>query len=283
MKRSYIMTEEDIKKRALTYLHRSPRNRVSKKTAISARSEGLLLYEDLLFAVASADDPLFASFKAPEIIGAHFMTPREWLPEARSVISIFGIFGAKVRESNRGGGRPSEEWLHGRIEGHTFICCLGERLKIFLTKNGHQCVIPSMDKRFRGNGASARPGSGISVPFTSNWSERHVAFACGLGTFGLSKSLITRRGSAGRMISLITDLSLPSSERPYESPYEYCSHCGKCVKNCPVGAISMKEGKRHLPCSSFLDKTHKWYAPRYGCGKCQTDVPCERQNPAPYM
>lgn len=37
--------------------------------------------------------------------------------------------------------------------------------------------------------------AGISEKtFGSNWSERHAAYVCGLGTFGLSKGLITDKG-----------------------------------------------------------------------------------------
>jgi epoxyqueuosine reductase len=100
-----------------------------------------------------------------------------------------------------------------------------------------------------------------------------------LGTFGLSKGLITAKGVAGRFASIITELELPPDTRNYKSIYEYCSLCGACVKKCPAGAISIKKGKDHIACSAFLDKTTEKYAPRYGCGKCQTGVPCENKVP----
>ena len=40
--------------------------------------------------------------------------------------------------------------------------------------------------------------------YASNWSERHVAYVCGLGTFGC-QGLITSKGLAGRFGSIITD------------------------------------------------------------------------------
>jgi epoxyqueuosine reductase QueG len=98
---------------------------------------------------------------------------------------------------------------------------------------------------------------------------------CGLGTFGLSKGLITRKGIAGRFGSIITELYLSPDKRGYENIYEYCSMCGRCVKNCPVNAITIENGKNHIICSDFLDKTREKYSPRYGCGKCQINVPCE--------
>jgi epoxyqueuosine reductase QueG len=102
---------------------------------------------------------------------------------------------------------------------------------------------------------------------------------CGLGTFGLSKGLITSKGIAGRFGSIITSLYLPPNKREYEEIYEYCSMCGACVKKCPVNAISIEKGKNHIICSKFLNQTVEKYKPRYGCGKCQVGVPCESMIP----
>jgi epoxyqueuosine reductase len=118
-----------------------------------------------------------------------------------------------------------------------------------------------------------------TAKFTSNWSERHVAFVCGLGTFGLSKGLITPKGVAGRFASIITELYLPPDKREYEDIYEYCSMCGKCAKNCPANAITIENGKNDYACFAFLKKTSEKYKPRYGCGKCQVGVPCESRIP----
>ena len=115
--------------------------------------------------------------------------------------------------------------------------------------------------------------------FSSNWSERHVAFVSGLGTFGLSKGIITERGMAGRFCSIVTDMELPVTERAYKEIYEWCIFCGKCVKRCLVGAITLENGKNHIPCSKRINESKIKYAPRYGCGQCQTAVPCEAQKP----
>lgn len=55
--------------------------------------------------------------------------------------------------------------------------------------------------------------------------------------------------------------------------------CGKCVRNCPVNAITIENGKNNHTCSVFLDITSEKYKPRYGCGKCQVEVPCESRIP----
>ena len=139
--------------------------------------------------------------------------------------------------------------------------------------------MPAADSRF----GVARGGEGplASYPgapkdlFASNWSERHAAFAAGLGTFSLTRGLITKRGMAGRFGSVIVDLPLEVSPRPYREPYEYCIRCGACARRCPAGAISLERGKEQAPCKAYLGRQKQLYAPRYGCGKCQTAVPCE--------
>ena len=170
---------------------------------------------------------------------------------------------------------PTEEWLHGRIEGQSLLNKLCIHLKSELINAGYNSVVPTLDGRFWSNANN----SNHEEKFTSNWSERHAAFICGLGTFGLSKGLITPKGISGRFGSIITELYLSSDKREYENIYEYCSMCGKCVKNCPANAISIKNGKDHTICSNFLDKTMEKHKPRYGCGKCQIDVPCESRIP----
>lgn len=230
------------------------------------------IFDAPLLGVAAADDPLFRRMKERELVGERFILPAEWLPGAKTVLSVFFPFSEAVRKSNRMSGRDiSFEWLYGRIEGQQLILKTMNAFSRILTDAGLPNVVPMLDPRF---------WDGVKQGlYTSNWSERHVAFIAGLGTFGLSRGLITRRGMAGRFSSLVTAVPFPPDEREYEDPYEYCIRCGACVKNCPAGAISLEEGKDHTLCSKFLDFTGETYSPRYGCGKCQVGVPCEYKVP----
>ena len=231
------------------------------------KEDKMNIFEAPIFGFAATSDEYFKVFRQPGIIGEHFMLPEEWLKGSKTVLSFFLPFTEEVRKSNcKDMEWPSFEWLQGRIEGQAFLNKLTEHLKVELEKAGYTALIPAMDKRFW----SKKEGG-----FTSNWSERHVAFVAGLGTFGLSKGLITKKGMAGRFGSIITDLELLPDKRDYEGIYEYCTNCGACAKNCPVGAISLKNGKNHKVCSDFQDITAEKYKPRYGCGKCQVKVPCE--------
>jgi epoxyqueuosine reductase QueG len=270
------MEKQDLIKAAESYIAQSPDNYISEEIAISKSSVGLKIYDAPIFAFGSADDEYFQRLKNPAAIGEHYMLPKDWLPTAKTVVSFFLPFSEAVRVSNRKSmSWPSDEWLHGRIEGQMLLNKLCGHLKSLLVASGYQSVVPSLDERFR----SVSTGDGRVPDFTSNWSERHAAFICGLGTFGLSRGLITKKGIAGRFGSVITELSLAPDAREYEDLYEYCSLCGNCVRNCPAGAISKETGKKHKPCSDFLDETKKKHNPRYGCGKCQVHVPCESRIP----
>jgi len=63
------------------------------------------------------------------------------------------------------------------------------------------------------------------------------------------------------------------------SSISYCRNCGACIERCPCGAIT-PQGKDNQVCKTYLDQTLALYSPPYGCGKCQTRVPCEGRVPA---
>jgi epoxyqueuosine reductase QueG len=125
--------------------------------------------------------------------------------------------------------------------------------------------------------------------FTSSWSQRHVAYAAGLGTFGLSDGFITHRGIAMRCASVVTDVAIKAARRPFKDHYGAClfyqgGECGKCIQRCPAGAISEK-GHDKKKCSDYLTYGREIVRQRGqeaeyiglypGCGLCQTKVPCE--------
>jgi len=274
------MNKQDIIKIASDFVENSEYNYISNEIAISKNVVGMKIFETPIFGFAASDDEHFTLFKDPTIIGEHFMLPNVWLPQSKSVISFFLPFSNVVKKGNaRGKLWPSEEWLHGRIEGQVFINKLCINLRSELINAGFNSLVPALDERFWAQTELNEDSEHSEVSFTSTWSERHVAFVCGLGTFGLSKGLITSKGVAGRFGSIITELYLSPDTREYENIYEYCSMCGACVKKCPVNAISIAKGKNHKICSKFLNETSEKYKPRYGCGKCQIGVPCENRIP----
>ncbi|MTI96289.1 MAG: epoxyqueuosine reductase [Firmicutes bacterium] len=267
------MNKQALIQKACNFLENCEDNYLKPEIAIEDRMAGMRIYEAPLFGFGVAQDEHFVLLKKEDAVGDHFMLPQDWLPEARTVISFFLPYTDAVRNSNRSEMRwPSGEWLHGRIEGQKVLNKLTKFLQDELIAAGFASIAPPLDERIW---SKQKPDDNDKYSFTSNWSERHVAFVCGLGTFGLSRGLITEKGMAGRFGSVITELALSPTERKYEDVYEYCTLCGGCIRQCPVGAISFDEGKDHTICCDFLDVVKERFAPRYGCGKCQVGVPCE--------
>ncbi len=266
------------------FVDHSKENRVSAEDAIYPHLSGMRIFDSPLVGFSSADDEFYTTiFKQEGVIHPLFMAPREWMPEAVTVISFFLPFTNQIRESNRkrmdepyAPGIPqrcSAEWLHGRIEGQAFVNTLTDFIEELLQSNGYRAFSPTGSGRIQ-----------MLMPYCSNWSERHAAYASGLGTFGLSKGLITEKGMAGRFGSVITEAFFEPTPRSYNDPFEYCRMCGACENQCPVHAIDgskgCKTGKDHTICAPYVNGgTLPPHGPRnvvrYGCGKCQIDVPCE--------
>lgn len=202
--------------------------------------QDIQLFEAPIFGFASAADPLFDEFQKLQVIGPHFLKPSQWLDDACSVISFFLPFTPEVRQSNGAGqAMPGEGWLYGRVEGQQFVNALSRALADLIREQGGKAEVPAVSERF--HTVSEPDGSGLS--FTSNWSERHVAYACGLGTFGLSKGIITEKGMAGRLGSIVTNIPFAPTPRAYTQVYGYCTGCGLCQTNMPCERRRPVKGK----------------------------------------
>ncbi len=256
-------------------------NAITAGYALSPDIVGTPFYDSPLMGCAAADDPLFKLYKSdPKIYGDILRLPEEWLDGAKSVISFFLPYTKAVRDSNiPDRKRPSDIWLHARIEGQAFLEKMTALIAASLEAEGFKAVIPSRQPEFRVASDADALEKGGPV-YKSSWSERHAAFVSGLGTFSLAKHIITEKGACGRFGSVITDAYIEPVKRAYTDPYEYCTFCGKCNERCPVKCISVEKGKNNLLCGAYIDKMKLECAPRYGCGKCQQCVPCESGIPA---
>ena len=123
----------------------------------------------------------------------------------------------------------------------------------------------------------------------STWSERHAAYASGLGTFGLCDGLITAKGKAIRCGSVVAKIKIPATPRPYTDRHAYCLFyakgiCGMCAERCVGKAVSKENAHDKNACmrqcmTTMRLATELGLEGGYGCGFCQTGVPCESQNP----
>lgn len=283
-----LFLEEAIKE----YVAESPNNRFPA-------FNGEPIWDEPLVGFADGDDAIFDSYKT--IIGDFHLTPREALElkgkgtgyggEKRlSSISVISWILPSTRETrislHSESVVPSLRWNHTRWLGQDFIFRLSRYLVSVVEGFGCQAVAPELEKywetRSLPNGLSSR------------WSQRHIAYAAGLGTFSLSDGFITPKGIAIRAGSLVCDLALPPSPRFYQNHLANClfyrdGSCRRCITRCPARAIT-EQGHDKNKCREFLfgeQKTilqglgrEEGYIGRYlGCGLCQTKVPCEDRIP----
>ena len=252
-------------------------------------------FDEPIVQFASFNNPLFEKYK--EIIGQYHFTPKEIFeikfPERDymngTVICIVLPVNSNARISNRAEKKfGSREWALTRYYGdEIFIEKLAEHIIEYLQSNGYEGIAPSSSDLIQ----SKMSGQDIS----SNCSERHAAYAAGLGTFSINDGFITEKGIAVKLVSILTDANIPQSEQVYQNYQQNClwcnkETCGACMKRCPVGAITAK-GHDKIKCymHCYGDES-KEIAKKYGgsekygsgCGLCQTGVPCEFRNPLKY-
>jgi len=250
-------------------------------------------WDEPLVGFSRGDDPLFQHFK--EDIGPFVWTPKEIfsltfpkvkaLPEELTVISWILPQTETTRRDNAGEKKlPARRWALTRKYGEEFNVRLRNHMANLLNAAGYEAVAP-MTSPFWKQETSKQYGP------ASSWSERHAAFASGLGTFGLCDGLITPRGKAVRCGSVVARIDVPPTDRPYNDRHAYClfyqnGSCGKCIKRCPAGAVT-RAGHDKKKCGDYLHSVAiPFVRDCFGfeasaCGLCQTAVPCEAEIPVP--
>ena len=257
--------------------------------------DGSPIFDEPLVGFADGDDALFAEYKT--IIGEFHLMPREALhlhasetpsgpfPSVSVISWVLPATLETIRSNADMEVGPSPKWNHMRWYGEAVNDALKEHVVTLLRGLGYAAVAPTLTASFR--------IVGLANGRASTWSERHAAFAAGLGTFSLSDGLITERGIAMRVGSVVASIDFVPTPRPYTNRTAYCSYlqdgsCGVCIERCPAGAIS-PEGHDKIKCGQYTETDLKpWvavrsaqgYTGRYpGCGLCQSGVPCEARVP----
>ena len=249
-------------------------------------------FDPPLIGFGSGQDPVFGQLK--NLIGSFYWTPEEIFrltfpsdnipAHSLAVISwILPQTEATKKDSRRCRKYPSRRWTYVRLHGEDVNARLRRHVADALIKKGCPAVAPMLSPLWQKQNSDA-------FGMASTWSERHAAFACGLGTFGLSDGLITAKGKAVRIGSVVARIDLPPTERLYRDHNAYCLYhargkCGKCIRRCPAGAISLN-GHDKEKCKRYIRTVTAPYArSRHtgvkvnSCGLCQTGVPCESNNP----
>jgi epoxyqueuosine reductase QueG len=267
---------EDVVK---MFINESPENTMKK-------GEMEKVWAEPLVGVSSGTDPLYAFYKKD--IGEFYRVPLDWFthafpsvevtPKQLNVISWILPQTEKTKAEHRKATQyPTERWARARIRGEEVNNKLRQYVVDVLMTAGYPALAPLLSPLWKG--ATSEKYSNAS-----NWSERHAAYVAGLGTFGLCDGLITPKGKAMRCGSVIAKIQILPTPRPYTNHNAYCLYyakgtCGQCIQRCPANAIS-KNGHNKKRCSLYLRTTRvyvrtQYHFQGYGCGLCQTGVPCE--------
>ena len=261
------------------FIATSPLNTMQDKSGEPA-------WDTALVGFSSGADPIWQQYK--EYVGAFHWTPWEVFNQHRAaenvsadqltVISWILPQRQMVRRANRKASTfPAEEWARIRVYGEECNVALRKHVAGHLEGAGHPAIAPMLAPNWT-------IVKSQRFSYASSWSERHAAYAAGLGTFGLCDGLITAKGKAMRAGSVVARISLEPSPRFYTGHHDYClfyaeGTCGKCIDRCPARAITTsghdkEKCRQHLARSrEYVKETYNFTG--YGCGLCQVGVPCE--------
>jgi len=257
---------------------------------------------DPIVGFADGDDPIFQELKS--IIGEFHLTPREIMekyiaakrwrfggPKSLEKIGVASwalpLTHETCLEERRAPFGGSPRYNHSRWIGVRLYRCLEQHIASLLEILHCHAVVPTQSEFFK---IEQMSGGWMAA----NWSERHIAYACGLGTFGLNGLMITERGCAVYLSSVVCNCELTPTPRPASHvencPFYTDGSCALCIKRCPGSAIDAT-GRSNIAClknlrdqqaeqiiSLGLDKGLVGPAPACGC--CSTGVPCERKIPS---
>jgi epoxyqueuosine reductase QueG len=277
--------------------------------------DGRLYFERPFAGAQLADHPVFE--RLTQVVPGH-LTPAEVFSRtfgelARGTLSVlsavFPVNRQTVRDNAAQKEYPAPTWMLTRQPGHDAVIDeAGRFLEVHL--NASRCIgtVYVCGAPFF---AEVKNAHGHPV---TNWSERHVAYACGLGTFSLTRGLITGRGVAHRLVSWVVEAEVDRYGCVSDDPFAHCLHlacsapplwgaprgekragpqgdrttwnlagkkCGACIARCPGGAIT-ETGHSLDKCIAYRRHIRAKYGDNAkGCALCMTGVPCTSKNPTP--
>ncbi|MCB6992829.1 epoxyqueuosine reductase [bacterium 210820-DFI.6.37] len=206
--------------------------------------------------------------------------PEDAVKASTIVLAYFIPFQKELAQTNTKKGLASPQWAQSYEETNAMFIKLNAFLVERLKRKGYQAAVPP------------EAGSFDREKLISNWSQRHIAYLAGLGSFGLNNMLITKAGCCGRISTIVTDLDVPPDEPIKEElcMYKKNGTCGLCADRCPSGALTREGYDRHKCYAVCLEnaRVHNGYGNSYAseaggeiqdtgsevCGKCVAGMPC---------
>ena len=221
-----------------------------------------VIWKDPIVRFADAGHPRFPQLR--EIVDPEHHLPEDYLPEAKNVLSWFLPFEPELGRNNLSGDLSSSQWADAYLVTNEMAAWINGQLVAYIQNElDADAAIP------------ADAGMISMENPRSRWSQRHVAYLAGHGTFGMNNMLISDVGSVGRYFSLVTTLNVvPDVPIALERClWKRTGTCGLCMKRCQVGALT-EAGFDRFKCLEQCLVNMRNYPGADVCGKCTVELPC---------
>lgn len=223
------------------------------------------IWEEPIVGFADAKSQSFSKLKT--VVKADHCVPGDFLEDASIVVSYFLPFKREIGKSNKQEGLASEVWADAYKHTNAMSSGINQDIIDYLKGLDYKAVEPGKAIGF------------AEEELKSRWSQRHVAYIAGIGTFGINNMLISEKGGCGRYFSVITNLDVTPDEIVKEErcKYKVDKTCGACVKRCKGEALTY-EGFDRFKCYESCSENREKYGYSV-CGKCVVELPCSHKNP----
>lgn len=237
------------------------------------------LWESPIVGFASADNEYIRGLRA--VVHPQHQMPEEVMENAKTILVYFVPFTHAIVSGNAVPGLATRDWAQAYELTNAMFGELNQYIiSVIGQLGGHAAVAPEGAVFYRDE-------------VISHWSFRHLAYAAGLGTFGVNNMLITSKGCAGRLNAIITDLDITPDQIQQEEAclFKKNGSCGVCMMKCPTGALSSEGFDRHACYRQCLENAAVYndFGSSYTsgdenagsevCGKCVAGMPCAFRKP----
>ena len=222
----------------------------------------VILWKKPIVRFADAYHPGFAQLK--QIVDPEHHLPADFLPGAKNVLSWFLPFLPEIGRNNLEGSLCSSQWANAYLVTNEMAAWVNEQL------------INNIRNEFGAEAAIPADAGMISMENPrSRWSQRHVAYLAGHGTFGKNNMLISDEGAVGRYFSIVTNLDAEPDQPVAEERclWKRDGSCGLCMARCEAGALT-EVGFDRFKCLEQCLVNMKKYPGADVCGKCTVELPC---------
>jgi epoxyqueuosine reductase QueG len=174
--------------------------------------------------------------------------PQDVMPDVKSVL-VLGVSVPRGAFETLPAGRA--EYTNTLMAGTATLRVIAFQLAKLIEKKGYKAtILPSEGSEFGYWYANKET-------LKANMSIKYAAYHAGISNFGMNHLLISKEyGPKVRMTAILTDAEL-DNETDITLPFvhEHCSSCLKCIKICPVGALSEDGTIDRHKCADYMFNT----------------------------